>query len=100
MLYIDLIRLICEALRIDNLLRFQKLKDDEFLSSVFVLRPIIGGDGKRYEMAYIPFELVFRWLFTINFQNVIVRIFLIILNLIRTISYICRINMRIFLINK
>lgn len=50
--------------------QYTKLKEDEDLCSVVVLSPTTGADGKTYEMACIPFEFVFGWLFTINPKNV------------------------------
>ncbi|MEG1738753.1 MAG: phage antirepressor N-terminal domain-containing protein [Odoribacter sp.] len=64
------IKPVCDALGIDYPTQFQKLKDDEYLSSVVGLRPTTGSDGKTYQMACLPFELVFGWLFTINPKNV------------------------------
>jgi len=64
------IRPICEALGIDYKSQFQKLKDDDFLSSTVVLSTTVGGDGKDREMTCLPLEFVFGWLFTINPKNV------------------------------
>jgi hypothetical protein len=61
---------ICEALGVDYSTQLQKLKDDDFLSSVMGLSPTTGSDGKQYEMVCIPYKFVFGWLFTINPKNV------------------------------
>lgn len=57
------IKPICEALGIDHSRQLQKLKEDDDLSSTMGLRPMVAADGKQREMACIPFELVFGWLF-------------------------------------
>lgn len=64
------IKPICEALGIDYPTQFNKLKEDDFLSSVIGLSPTTGSDGKTYEMVCIPLKYVFGWLFTINPRNV------------------------------
>jgi len=64
------IRPICEALGIDDKVQRQKIKEDDFLSSVGVLSTSTGADGKQYEMFCLPLEFVFGWLFTINPKNV------------------------------
>ena len=64
------IRPLCDALGIAHQSQFQKIKDDEILSSVVTPRVTTGADGKRYEMSCLPLEFVFGWLFTINPQNV------------------------------
>lgn len=64
------IRPICEALGIDYPTQFNKLKEDEFLSSTIGLSPTVAGDGKDREMVCIPYKYVFGWLFTINPKNV------------------------------
>lgn len=64
------IKPICDALGIDYSRQLQKLKKDDDLSSTIGLRPMVAADGKQREMACIPFELVFGWLFTINPKNV------------------------------
>lgn len=64
------IKPLCEVLGINYASQYTKLKEDEDLCSVVVLSPTTGADGKTYEMACIPFEFVFGWLFTINPKNV------------------------------
>lgn len=64
------IRPICEALGIDYPTQFNKLKEDEFLSSTIGLSPTVAGDGKDREMVCIPLKYIFGWLFTINPRNV------------------------------
>lgn len=64
------IKPICEALGIDYKVQWQKIKDDEDLSSVMVLSTTTGGDGKSYEMCCLPVEFIYGWLFTINPKNV------------------------------
>jgi len=61
---------ICEAIGVDFKSQYQKLENDEFLSSVVVLSTTTGSDGKQYEMVCLPYEYVFGWLFTINPKNV------------------------------
>lgn len=64
------IKPICEALGIAFAPQYQKLKDDEDLSSVITLSITTGADGKTYEMVCLPMEFIFGWLFTINPKNV------------------------------
>ena len=64
------IKPICDAIGIDYPTQYQKLKDDEDLSSVIGLSPTTGADGKKYEMVCLPIKWVFGWLFTISPKNV------------------------------
>lgn len=64
------IRPICEALGIDFARQRKKIQEDEDLSSVVVLTPSTGSDGKQYEMLCLPIRYIFGWLFTINPKNV------------------------------
>jgi|GEM_PF-350839 len=64
------IKPICDALGINYTTQLEKIKEDEILGAVIPLRGTTGADGKVYQMACIPFELVFGWLFTINPKNV------------------------------
>lgn len=64
------IKPICEALGIDYKVQWQKIKDDEDLSSVMVLSTTTGADGKQYEMCCLPVEFIFGWIFTVNPKNV------------------------------
>lgn len=64
------IRPICEAMGIDFSSQLQKLKEDEVLGSVVGLSPTTGKDGKVYEMATMPFEYVFGWIFSVRAKNV------------------------------
>lgn len=61
---------ICEALNIDFKRQYEKIKEDETLSSTMVLTPTVAADGKIREMASLPLKYVFGWLFTINPKNV------------------------------
>lgn len=64
------IKPICEALGIDYKVQWQKIKDDEDLSSTMVLSTTVGADGKEREMCCLPVEFIYGWLFTINPKNV------------------------------
>ena len=64
------IRPICDALGVTFSRQRKKIMDDPILGSVVALRATTGGDGKQYEMANLPLEYVFGWLFTINPDNV------------------------------
>lgn len=64
------IKPICDALGIDFSRQLQKIKDDEDLCSTMGVTPIVAADGKIREMACLPIEFVFGWLFTINPKNV------------------------------
>lgn len=63
------IRPICDALGIDYKVQWQKLKDDEDLSSTMVLSTTVGADRKEREMCCLPIRYIFGWLFTINPKN-------------------------------
>ena len=64
------IKPICEALGIDFKNQYEKIKADEDLSSTMMLSIAVGADGKEREMACLPLEFIFGWLFTINPKNV------------------------------
>ena len=64
------IKPICDALGIDFPNQFRKIKDDEDLNSTVVLSTMVASDGKDREMACLPIEFIFGWLFTINPKNV------------------------------
>ena len=64
------IKPICTALGIAFEPQYQKLKDDEDLSSVIMLSITTGSDGKKYEMVCLPMEFIFGWIFTISPKNV------------------------------
>ncbi|MDD4636571.1 MAG: phage antirepressor N-terminal domain-containing protein [Bacteroidales bacterium] len=64
------IRPICDALGINYQSQYTKIKDDEDLASTVVLSATVGADGKEREMASLPLEFIFGWLFTINPKNV------------------------------
>lgn len=64
------IKQICEAIGINYPTQYQKIKDDELLSSVVRLSPTTGSDGKQYEMVCLPLEFIFGWIFSINPKNV------------------------------
>lgn len=61
---------ICQALGIDFKSQYEKIKNDEILSSVMVLSTTTGADGKQYEMVTLPLKFVFGWLFRIDSRNV------------------------------
>lgn len=64
------IKPICEALGVAPNKQIEKIKGHPILGSVNTLRVSTGADGKQYEMACLPFEYVFGWLFTIHPDNV------------------------------
>lgn len=64
------IRPICDALGVRFEAQYNKIQNDDFLSSVISLRDITGADGKVYEMVCLPLKYVYGWLFTINPKNV------------------------------
>lgn len=64
------IKPICDALGIAFERQYQKLKDDEDLSSTITLRVTVAADGKQREMVCLPLEFIFGWLFTISPKNV------------------------------
>jgi hypothetical protein len=64
------IKPICEALGISFEGQYEKLTEDEFLSSTVRLSLTVASDGKQREMVCLPYEFIFGWLFTINPKNV------------------------------
>ena len=64
------IKPICAVLGIDDKAQREKISEDDDLSSVGVLSPSTGADGKTYEMFCLPLRYVYGWLFTINPKNV------------------------------
>lgn len=64
------VRQICDALGVNYKSQYDKIKDDDFLSSVVVLSTTTGSDKKEYEMVCLPLQYVFGFLFTINPKNV------------------------------
>jgi hypothetical protein len=64
------IRPICDALGIQFAAQLNKLKSDDFFTSVISLRDTTGADGKRYEMASLPLKYALLWLGSINPKNV------------------------------
>ena len=65
------IRPICEALGIDFARQRKKIQEDEDLSSVVVLTPSTGSDGKQYEMLCLPIRYIFGWLFILILKMLI-----------------------------
>lgn len=61
---------ICKALGVAYPAQFQKIKDDDILSSVVVLSVITGADEKQYEMTCLPLEYAFGWLFGIDHRKI------------------------------
>jgi hypothetical protein len=61
---------ICQALGIDFKSQYEKLKNDQNLSSVMVLSTTTGADGKSYEMVCLPFKYAFWWIAKIDARNV------------------------------
>lgn len=64
------IKPICEALGVAPNKQIEKIKGHPILGSVNTLRVSTGADGKQYEMACLPLEFVYGWLFTIHPDNV------------------------------
>lgn len=64
------IKPICDALGVAYEPQFQKIKDDDILSSTVTLSVIVAADGKQREMTCLPLEYAFGWLFSINHKNV------------------------------
>ena len=64
------IKPICQALGVAFQSQYEKLKNDEILSSTVTLSMTVGADKKDREMVCLPFMYVFGWLFTINPNNV------------------------------
>lgn len=64
------IKPICEALGVDTEGQRQRIQKDEILSSVACMTKATAADGKQYEMAALPLEFIFGWLFSIDHSRV------------------------------
>lgn len=64
------IKPICQILGVDPDWQNARIKEDEILGQLHKISYATGADGKRYEMATIPFQYVFGWLFSINPKKV------------------------------
>ncbi len=60
------IRPICDVFGVDFSAQLQRIKRDPIFSSVVVTVTTTGSDKKQYEMAALPHEFIFGWLFTID----------------------------------
>ena len=61
---------ICDAIGVAYERQFSKLKEHEILAPTITLEVMVAADGKQREMACIPLEFVYGWIFTINPTNV------------------------------
>ena len=64
------IKPICTAIGVDFKSQYEKLQNDEILSSTMVLSTTVGADGKERDMVSLPLMYIYGWLFTINPKNV------------------------------
>lgn len=64
------IKPICTALGIAFPPQYNKLQEDETLSSTVTIIVTVGADEKDREMVCLPLKYVYGWLFTINPKNV------------------------------
>jgi len=60
------IKPICEALGVNFSGQIQRIKRDQILSQLCVSMHTTGRDSKQYEMACLPLQYVFGWLFSID----------------------------------
>lgn len=61
---------VCEILGVDAKSQREKIEEHPLFSSVRVLSPSTGADGKTYEMVCLPLRYFPSWLFSINPNNV------------------------------
>ena len=61
---------VCEILGVDAKSQREKIDEHPLFSSVRVLSPSTGADGKTYEMVCLPLRYFPSWLFSINPNNV------------------------------
>ena len=61
---------ICQAIGVDPSAQLQRIKRHRKLSSVVVVITTTGSDGKNYEMACIPVQYVYGWIFSIDLSMV------------------------------
>ena len=64
------IKPVCEILGVDAKSQREKIDEHPLFSSVRVLSPSTGADGKTYEMVCLPLRYFPSWLFSINPNNV------------------------------
>ncbi len=64
------IKPVCEILGVDAKSQREKIEGHPLFSSVRVLSPSTGADGKTYEMVCLPLRYFPSWLFSINPNNV------------------------------
>ena len=60
------VKQICEVIGINWKGQYEKIKQDEVLSSVIEEITIVANDGKQREMTCIPLEFLNGWLFKLN----------------------------------
>lgn len=61
---------VCEILGVDAKSQREKIEEHPLFSSVRVLSPSTGADGKTYMMVCLPLRYFPSWLFSINPTNV------------------------------
>lgn len=61
---------VCEILGVDAKSQREKIDEHPLFSSVRVLSPSTGADGKTYDMVCLPLRYFPSWLFSINPNNV------------------------------
>lgn len=63
------IKPICEALGVDYINQFKKIKKDEYFSSAMVLEYTTLSNGKTYKMCCMSKKYILEWILFINLKN-------------------------------
>lgn len=57
---------ICEALGVDYIRQFKKLKENRILSQLLSEQTIVAADGKLRKMVCLPESAIYGWIFQIE----------------------------------
>lgn len=68
--YFIAIKPICDVLNIDDSRQKEKIKSHPIYGSTYGIKPSVGADDKKREMACIPLKYVFGWLLGIDSRKV------------------------------
>ena len=60
------IKPICEALNVDYIAQFKRLKTDKILSQLLSEQTMVAADNKVRKMSCLPEKFVYGWIFTIQ----------------------------------
>ena len=64
--YFIAIKPICEALGIQFIAQFKRLKDDKILGQLLSKQTMVGADFRLRNMVALPEKYIYGWLFSVN----------------------------------